>query len=200
MFIDESGDLGERGSRFLVLSCLLINDPKKLDKIIKKMRRYKFRKQLEGASEIKANKSSKEMRKHILLKLNEVENAEVCFIVLEKRKVESDYLKNNKDRLYNYVAGKLAKEIILDKVNVEVRIDRSKGKQLLRDDFDVYFLEKLKQGSSIRKIEIFHSFSHNWSGLQFADMLAWACFQKFEHDNSDYLDLLTLNREILYVW
>ena len=200
MYIDESGDLGERGSRFHVHSCLLVDDPKKLDRIIKNMRRYKFRKQLKDTQEIKANKSSDDLRNHVLLKLNEVEGAEVFFIVLEKKMVVSDYLKSNKNRLYNYVAGKLAMEIILDNVNVEVRIDKSKGKLLLRDDFDVYFQDKLKQGSNIRNIEVHHSFSHNWSGLQFADMLAWACFQKFEHDCPDYIDLLTMDIEVFYVW
>ncbi|MCK4649546.1 DUF3800 domain-containing protein [bacterium] len=200
MYIDESGDLGERGSKFLVLSCLLVDDPRKLDRIIKNMRRNKFRKPLKDAPEIKANKSSGALRKYMLLKLNEVKSAEIFFIVLEKRKIVSNYLKSNKNRLYNYVAGKLAREIILDNVNVEVRIDRSKGKQLLRDDFDVYFLDKLTKGSNIRKIDIHHSYSHNWAGLQFADMIAWACFQKFEHDISDFIDLITLDLEVFYVW
>ena len=200
MYIDESGDLGERGSKFLVLSCLLVDDPRKLDRIIKNMRRNKFRRPLKDAPEIKANKSSGALRKYMLLKLNEVESAEIFFIVLEKRKIVSNYLKSNKNRLYNYVAGKLAREIILDNVNVEVRIDRSKGKQLLRDDFDVYFLDKLTKGSNIRKIDIHHSYSHNWAGLQFADMIAWACFQKFEHDISDFIDLITLDLEVFYVW
>ena len=55
LFIDESGDLGMNGSRYLVLSCLIVSDEKPLGRIIKNARRHKFKKQLRKACEIKAN-------------------------------------------------------------------------------------------------------------------------------------------------
>ena len=64
IFIDESGDLG-LGSKYLVLACLIVSDDKPLRRIIKNARRYKFRKELAKACEIKANKSSPEVVKHI---------------------------------------------------------------------------------------------------------------------------------------
>lgn len=200
MYIDESGDLGEHGSKYLVLSALLVDSPAELDRIIKNMRRNKFKKELRKACEIKANKSSNDVRRHMLLKLNEVKDVRVFYIVLEKKKLYSEYLKNNKDRLYNYVAGKLAKNIILSEIDVEVRIDKSKGKQLLREDFNSHFLKNLTEKSSVRKATIYHSYSHSWSGLQFADMLAWACFQKFEHTNSEFVDLIKIEQEVYHVW
>jgi len=122
-----------RGSKYLVLAALVIQDYRPLDRIIKKMRRYKFRKELRKAREIKANKSSEAVRKHMLSALNRVPNARVFYIVLEKKKLYSEYLKDNKDKLYNYVAGRLAKNIILEDVELEIRIDKSKGKHLLRE-------------------------------------------------------------------
>ncbi|MCD4799254.1 MAG: DUF3800 domain-containing protein [Methanosarcinales archaeon] len=200
MYIDESGDLGMNGSKYLVLSALLVDNPLDLDRIIKNMRRNKFRKQLKKAHEIKANKSSDEIRRYMLDKLNEVKNATIFYIVLEKKKIFSAFLKNNTDKLYNYVAGKLGRYIILENIDVEIRIDKSKGKQLLRDDFDRYFLHNLKENSRCGKITISHSYSHSWSGIQFADILAWACFQKFEHNNSEYIDLINLEQEVYHVW
>jgi hypothetical protein len=200
IFIDESGDLGMRGSQYLVLAALFVEDYRPLDRIIKKMRRYKFRKELRKASEIKANKSSDAVRKHMLKKLNKVPNARVFYIVLEKKKLYSEYLKDNKDKLYNYVAGKLAKNIVLEDVELEIRIDKSKGKHLLREDFNRYFLQKLREGSNHMKVTIYHSYSHSWSGLQFADLLAWCCFQKFEHGNSEYIDSIVQEQEVYYVW
>lgn len=200
MYIDESGDLGMNGSKYLVLSALLVDNPLDLDRIIKNMRRNKFRKQLKKANEIKANKSSDEIRQYMLDKLNEVKNATIFYIVLEKKKIFSAFLKNNTDKLYNYVAGKLGRYIILENIDVEIRIDKSKGKQLLRDDFDRYFLRNLKENSRCGKITISHSYSHSWSGIQFADILAWACFQKFEHNNSKYIDLINLEQEVYHVW
>lgn len=200
MYIDESGDLGLHGSKYLVLSALLIDNSVYLDRIIKNMRRNKFKGQLKKAHEIKANKSSDEVRIYMLKKLNEIKGTKVFYIVLEKKKIFSEYLKNDKNRLYNYVAGKLAKQIILNEVDIEIRIDKSKGKQLLREDFDRYFSCSLKEKSSPRKITIYHSYSHSWAGLQFADMLAWACFQKFEHNDSEYIDLIDLEQEVYHVW
>jgi hypothetical protein len=200
IYIDESGDLGTGGSNYLVLSALLVNKPKELDRIIKNMRRNKFKKELKKASEIKANSSSDEVRRHMLLKLNETADTKIFYIVLEKKKLYSKYLRDNKHKLYNYVAGKLARQIILNDLDVEIKIDKSKGKQLLREDFNNHFLKNLNEKSKVRKATIEHSYSHSWSGLQFADMLAWACFQKFEHNNSEFVELLEIDQEVYLVW
>lgn len=200
VFVDESGDLGLRGSKYMVLAALTVQDCACLDRIIKNMRRNKFKKELKKASEIKANSSSEEIIRHMLKKLNDVKGAKVFYIVLEKKKILSEYLKNNKDKLYNYVAGKLAKNLIFGGPQIEIRIDRSKGKQLLQDDFNNYFLRNLNPKNQKNKPKIFHSHSHCWSGLQFADILAWACFQKFEHDNSEFVDLIKIEQEVYHVW
>lgn len=202
LYIDESGDLGlgKGSSNFLILSALLIDNPADLDRIIKRMRRNKFKKELKKAQEIRANKSSDAVRRHMISQLNLVKNVKVFYIVLEKKKLYSDYLKNNKNKLYNYVAGKLARNIVLTNIDVEIRIDKSKGKQLLREDFNGYFLNNLEDNCTSIKCKIEHSYSHSWSGLQFADMLAWACFQKFEHNDNSYVDLLKIQQEVYHVW
>jgi hypothetical protein len=201
MYIDESGDLGdsEGSSKFMVISALLVKDPAKLDRIIKNMRRNKFKKQLKKAIEITANNSSKNLIKHMLFELNKLNNSKVFHVILEKKKLNSDFLKANKHNQYNFIAGKLAKHIILEGVDVEVRIDKSKGKQLLQDDFNKYFEKNLRDKSSIYKIKIFHSYSHSWSGLQFADILAWSAFQKVCHNNSEFTDIIN-NQEAYYIW
>lgn len=198
LFIDESGDLGLNGSKHLVLACVETCEPEKLDRIIKNMRRHKFKKQLKNAQEIKASKSSSELIKHTILKFNELNNIKVHLIILEKGKIYSDFLKKDKHKLYNYISGKLANKIIINDFNVIVRIDKSKGKQILQEDFNKYFKIKLENNSLINNIKIYHSWSHSWSGLQFADVLAWACFQKFEYRNNCYLDLIDLDKREKY--
>lgn len=178
----------------------MIDEPHDLKRIIKNMRRHKFRKQLKKATEIRANKSSSEIIRYMIKKLNEVRGAKVFYIVLEKKKLFSKYLKKDKHKLYNYVAGKLARNIILNNVDIEIKIDKSKGKQLFQKDFNEYFERNLKEGCKIIKCKIEHSYSHSLSGLQFADILAWACFQKFEHNNNEYIDLLTIEQEVYHVW
>jgi hypothetical protein len=199
MFIDESGDLGSQ-SNYFVLAALTVKDPLPLDRIIKNMRRNKFKKQLKDAQEIKANSSSPELIKYMLTQLNGVTDAKVSYIILEKERCYSPYLLGDKHKLYNFVAGKLAERIILEDADLSVRIDKSKGKQILRDDFNKYFEKKINDKSTLRKIEIYHSYSHAWTGLQFADVLAWSKFQKVEHKNREFMDVLNIEKEVHSVW
>jgi len=202
MYIDESGDLGfdKKSSKFIVISALIVNDIKELDRIIKNMRRNKFKKQLKKMYELKAYELFNEIRIYMLKKLNYVSGAKVFHIVLEKKRVFSKYLKADKHKLYNFIAGKLAKNILMNDMDIEIKIDKSKGNILLRKDFDDYFKKRLGEGCDKMRCKIEHSYSHSWSGLQFADLLAWCCFQKYENEDSTYLELLKIEQEFYTVW
>ncbi len=159
------------------------------------MRRNKFKKELSKSNEIKANKSSIAVKIHLLKELNKIRNARIYCSVLNKSYINSQFLIDDKNKLYNYVAGNLAKQIKI-KGQLEVRIDKSKGKQLLRDEFDTYFKNKLELNCELQKIDLFHSYSHSWAGLQFADMLAWSYFQNFEHKNDTYVNLIKIESKV----
>lgn len=199
MFIDESGDLGTQ-SKYFVFAALTVKDPSLLDRIIKNMRRNKFKKELKNANEIKANSSSPALIKYALTQLNNVTDATVSYIILEKARCYSPFLLSDKHKLYNFAAGRLAEHTILEDADLLVRIDLSKGKQVLRDDFNNYFKMKLNENSTLREIEIYHSLSHAWNGLQFADLLAWSKFQKVEHKNNEFTDVLKIKKEVHHVW
>lgn len=202
MYIDESGDLGEKVgcSKYIVISALLVDNSAPLERIIKNMRRNKFKKELRFFTEIKANKLKEETIKYTLKQLNSIKSAQIFYMILEKRKLCSNFLKNDRHKCYNFVAGKLARNIILQGVDVEIRIDKSKGKQMLQEDFNQYFEKCLREKSKIYKVTIQHSYSHSWPGLQFADLLAWAAFQKVEHSNSEFIDILQISQEAYNVW
>ncbi len=202
IYIDESGDLGTRhnSSKFLVLAALEVRDFKELNRIIKNMRRNKFKKELRKANEIKANKSSSAVISYMLKKLNEISGVKVYYIVLDKSKLYSKYLKEEKHKLYNFIAGKLAKNLSRNNSNFEIKTDKSKGNLFLQEDFNEYFEKRLNEGSSNIKCKIEHSYSHAWSGLQFADILAWACFQKFEYGNEEYLNEIKIEQEVYQIW
>ena len=46
LIVDESGDLVKYGSKYFIILGILIKDEKELEKIIKNLRRNKFKKQL----------------------------------------------------------------------------------------------------------------------------------------------------------
>lgn len=204
MFIDESGDLGlefrKDSSKFLIISVLIIDEPKELKKIIKNMRRYSFRRKLKNAKEIKANKSSKLLKIHILEKLNSVKGAKVFYMILEKKKVNSDLFLNNKNVLYNYVASRLAKNILFDDTDFEIIIDKSKGTLFLQKEFNRVFKKMLRRDCNNLQCNIKHRYSHNFEGLQFADILAWSCFRKFEKNQEEYLNKLNIEQEFYQIW
>ncbi|MEG3224758.1 MAG: hypothetical protein BME94_04300 [Methanobacteriales archaeon Met13] len=66
LYIDESGDIGLKGSNYLVIVALKLSDFKPLDRIIKNIRRNKFKKELSNSNEIKANKSSTDLKINFL--------------------------------------------------------------------------------------------------------------------------------------
>jgi len=202
MYIDESGDLGfKKGSSgFIIISALVVENNKELDRIIKNMRRHKFKKNLSKMNELKTYELHDSIRVYMLKKLNYVTNVKVFHIILEKKKVFSTYLKRDKHKLYNFMAGKLAKNILMNDTNVEIKIDKSKGNIFLQKDFNSYFKNMLEQGNEGMRCKIDHSYSHSWAGLQFADLLAWCCFQKFERNDASYLEMLDIEQEFYTVW
>jgi hypothetical protein len=202
MYIDESGDLGEKegSSRNIIISALLIDNPSSLDRIIKNMRRNKFKRDLRVFPELKANKLKHDIIIYALKQLNAVKDAQVFHMILEKKKLRSNFLKNDKNKCYNFIAGKLARNILLQGVDMDIKIDKSKGKQMLQEDFNQYFKRRLREKSTLLKVTIQHSYSHSWAGLQFADLLAWSAFQKVEHNHPAFIDILEMQQEAYNVW
>ncbi|WP_337860158.1 DUF3800 domain-containing protein [Ferroplasma sp.] len=196
IYIDESGDLGlsSNSSNVIIISAIITDNPAQFDRIIKNARRNKFKKELRKAKEIKFNKSSLELKEYLISKLNETTGCYGVHCILDKSKLYSPYLKQKKDKLYNYIAGDLASLINLNSNNVEVRIDKSKGKYILRKDFNEYFKFKLKNGSKVGVVEIYHSNSENFSGIQMADVVAGAAYQKYNNNNANYIDIINLSK------
>ena len=111
----------------------------------------------------------------------------------------SEYLKGDKHKLYNFVCGHLA-SIGIDSKKLVIRIDRSKGKQNLIDDFNRYLELKFKDIKWNRELDVFHSWSHSWSGLQIADIVSWAVFNKFENNNDSYFKIIEKKTNLVHMW
>lgn len=200
VFIDESGDLGEKGSKYFIISALIINDEKPFKRLIKNMRRNKFKKELKKANELKATKSSVEVINYLLKQLLPIKFSATAVVML-KEKNYSTYLSEHKDKFYNFVSGKLARNLnVLQEKDLEIYIDKSKRKNELRTDFDQYFSRNLKEVGFCGNLKIKHSYSHSYDCLQIIDFISWAVFQKFEHNNENYLELIKTKLEIIQFW
>jgi hypothetical protein len=185
IFIDESGDLGEKGSKHMLLVAVIIDEKNKnkLEKVIKNIKRRKFKRELKKNTEIKTNLSSHELILYILNLLNDIE-LELEILVLNKKQIKK--FAKDKHKIYNKLTGILIENIKCD-TNLFIIIDRSKGKLSLQLDFNTYIMKKI---NSKHKIKILHDYSQNHIGLQIADIIAWSYFQKHEYENCKFTDII----------
>lgn len=204
VYIDESGDLGfhpEKSSTHLIVTALFVSDPLKLDRIIKNIRRNSFKKGVKNCLEIKGSKLNESLVKRLLIELNEIHDIKIIHIIAEKQSIQKLLFENNKHEFYNTIVGEIAKHIPFEKTELEIRIDKSKNKKDLRDEFNSYFIEIFNSHSSCKITEstIHHSDSKLWSGLQFADVLAWSEYQKIAFNKNEFISIIDESKQKEYI-
>jgi len=198
IFGDESGDLGFKGSKYFILSLIIFsneNEYKKLKYLFKKVRRHKFRKILKNKKEIKGYQSLDGLIYYIFKK-SEIINYEAYSIVFDKKKRNNRLLLKNHSQRYIYSKMlikllnniNLKNEFILILDRFILPIDEKKFKKTMVEEFR----------SEIHKFKVQHSNSEKWKGIQFADLIAWSCFQKIERNKAEYLEKLKNNHKIIY--
>ncbi|HME52561.1 MAG TPA: DUF3800 domain-containing protein [Candidatus Lokiarchaeia archaeon] len=190
IFVDESGDLGftKKSSRFFVMAALITFDKNQLVHIIKNMRRRFFKKELSSIFEIKANHSSESMKRHMINKLNTLSDARALFLILDKRKASKT---RSIHEIYKRMFSKLS-ELFESSQSIEIEIDRVFTKKIFERDFKKLFTIS-ENSNAIKRVN--QGLSHESAGLQFADLLAWVGFRKFEFKDAVLHDLLAIKKE-----
>lgn len=186
IFIDESGDLGKFGSRYFVIAALCTTNPEKIYHCIKKVRERKLKKKLNEVAELKGNNSNEAIRKAVLKGLIKCD-CEIHIITVDKTKVR-DYLFNNKNKLYNYIAGILFEHVQYNSKDFHLIIDKKDNKGILRKDFNDYIQNQKKRWNA--KIEIEHLESHRNRGLQAVDFVAWCINRKYNTDDDSFYKII----------
>lgn len=187
VFIDDSGDPGfkfDKGSsNFFVISAVIFDDSLEAEKMavaIKDLRRnLKFP---EDNFEFKFAHSSKEVREKFLSAVSKF-NFRIRFLIVDKRIIRSDELKNNKNSFYGYIIKTLLKYSNNSILEAKVKIDGS-GDRVFRKSFASYLKNGLNssQKKVIKKLELVDSKKNVL--IQLADMVAGAEFRYFEYANS----------------
>lgn len=184
VFIDESGDLGRYGYRYFTLACLITADTKRLNRIIKKVRQRKLKKNIKELMEVKAAKSDERIRRYVL---NEVKNTDcdIFLLVVDKNKVLSK-LFEAQNRLYNYLCSLLMKQINIAENRLVLTIDKKHTNTALRKDFDVYIRRRLLESKPGLNLEVYQKTSESSNELQVTDFIAWAVNRKFNNNDDSY--------------
>ena len=201
MYIDESGDLGKYGSRYFTIAAIIVDDPNKLSRIIKKLRQRKLKKKIRQLPEIKANNSTDIIRKYVLYKLKKID-CEIYAIVVNKSAIVN-YLFDVKDKLYNYLCGILVENVRKTDGGLTIIIDKKHTNTLVRNDFNKYIENKLKSGGIKLEIKIEHKFSYSSNELQVIDFVAWSINRKFNTDDDSYYRIIEekiANKDSMILW
>ena len=192
IFLDESGELGfkDSSSKYFVITLLSCDEGEiySLRRIIRKVRAKIIKKKLKRYPEIKGNNSTDRVREAVLNRFTKT-NSEIFVIILEKSKV-SEYLKNKKDRLYNYISNLILNECSLEDNHICLIVDNSKKNRSLREDFDSYIRKNLSQRNQPSKLIIKHENSQNEGCLQVLDFVSWSIFRNYEHKDPSFMSII----------
>lgn len=194
IFLDESGDLGfsEQSSHWFVLTVVLTNNHRRIEKCVKKIHRG-LNKKYKKIKELHAYHSDAITKKRALRLLLEVDDLQIYCIILNKKKVYID-LRNQKNYLYNYTANILldrihSKGIIKNNNKALIYIDQRETNKFLKKNFENYLSNNLaKRGNSNFEIKI--KASHTEKCLQAVDFISWAIFRKYERGDYEYYEII----------
>jgi hypothetical protein len=191
VYVDESGDLGftEKSSRYYVIATAEVSNPLIAERVIKRVRK-KLKKKEKSISEFKFSRSDEKIRNFVL---KEAVKAEMNFsaIVLDKKMVYQ-YLKDKKDVLHNYLTGFLAESLSYyeDETDFRIVVDKFIMRKEKRDEFNSYLHRRLQNFCKAKIFEVIHESSEQHAGLQIADFVAGAVFQKYERQKEDYYSII----------
>lgn len=187
VFIDDSGDAGfkiEKGSSpFFIIACIIFKD--ELEALKASVRIKELRRELgfPDKVEFKFHKSQRLIRERFLQAVNPFEFQIRC-IVIEKSKIISDELKNNKNSFYSYAIKLVLQHSNNDILNAKVRIDGS-GDRIFRKSFLTYLRKQLnsKQKIIMKNCKLVNSSSDDL--IQLADMVAGSIRRFYDFDKTD---------------
>lgn len=188
VYIDESGDLGKYGSKYFAVAAVLVDQPKILSRIMKRLRERKLKKKLRQLPEIKANNSNRMIREYVLNQVR-VANCDIYAIVVEKSKI-FDYLYQVKNKLYNYLCGKLMDHLNVESGKLMITVDKKHTNTLFRADFDNYIKRKRATLPKSSNIEINHAPSYSKNELQVVDFVVWSINRKFNSIDDSYFKII----------
>ncbi|MCL5435191.1 MAG: DUF3800 domain-containing protein [Patescibacteria group bacterium] len=187
VFIDDSGDPGfnfEKGStEIFVISCIVFEDELEAEKAgvsIKELRRVlKFPDDVE----FKFNKSSRKTREAFLNSINKFD-FKIRSLVINKKLIKSDKLKNDKNSFYSYAIKMLLQNSGGSILNAKVRIDGS-GDRIFRRSFTTYLRKQLntKQRKIMKNCKLVDS--KNNGLIQMVDMIAGSIKRSYDESKTD---------------
>lgn len=197
VFADESGDLGFRkgSSRWFVFTLALVNDHRRVQKIVNKVRK-ELRKKQKNIGELHANREKKSTRKKILLELSKLDDLQIISVILDKEKVFVSQ-KEQVNLLYNHVANVLIERLValysvseLGSGDLHICLDRQYTSKTLQGKFESYLRNSIKDKTDNLNFDLSFKTSHHEKCIQAVDFISWAIFRKYTMNENEYYDII----------
>ena len=203
IFIDDSGDPGfkiDRGSSTtFVICCIIFDDELEAERTAVRIKELRRELKKSDRFEFKFNKSSKGYRIKFLETIKSFK-FRVRAIVMPKRVIHSDELRNSKTSFYNYTIKLVLKNSGGTLKNARIRLDGHGNRMFRReltsylrrslDSVDRGMIENLRFRSSDKDVLI-----------QLADMVAGSINKKYQNEKTDkdiYWDMIKSRCEDLW--
>lgn len=125
--------------------------------------------------------------------ISELEDVRIMTIILNKDKVYVD-LRSQKNYLYNYTANLLLeklhnKKLIDSNEVIDLVVDRKDTKKSIRENFINYLTKSMKSRRDGDFKVALHA-SYESKALQAVDFISWSIFQKYEHGDFEYYEII----------
>jgi len=198
VYLDESGDLwfdfeNKSPSDFFTITIVIIKGiqtnkslKKEIEIVIK--RKLNTKKSKRYVSEIKWSRTNISIKKYLYKRIKNYD-FDVYSITFNKRNVKESLIKN-KSRLYNYFVRLLIDQVDLSSVEnrLTIVLDKSKNKEQIKDCND-YLIRNIESKVSLDvEVDILHEDSTVIKQLQLADIFCYWFFEKYNKNNTDWLD------------
>ncbi len=190
VFIDESGDagfkFGKGSSLYFIISAVVFEDFLEAEKTAIAIKQLKRNLKFSDDFEFKFNKDSQKVKESFLKAVKEFD-FNIRYLIIDKRKIRSDELKNNKNSFYSYAIRMLLKYSNDKILNASIKIDGS-GDRIFKKNFSVYLRKSLNSSEKriIKNLRFVDSKENVL--IQLSDMVAGSERRFFEFKNikTDY--------------
>jgi hypothetical protein len=201
VFIDDSGDPGfklDKGSSsHFVIACVIFDDVLDAEEIALIMKKYRRELGWPDDREFKFNKTKKSLINELLIRISS-SNFRIRAISIDKSKIFSSSLKQNKDSFYNYAI----KEVLAKTTNLndaDIRLDGHSGREYKKSAITYLRREVNSSSKKISKVRFVNSHTNNL--IQLADLVAGSILRSNQLEKTDskiYINLLKARVEDIW--
>jgi hypothetical protein len=194
VYLDESGDMGfsPSSSRHLVVAGVASAESFRFRRLVRETRR-RFGSEARRWSELKFNRSSNNLRVHLLKGIADADSLIVWTGI--SKQGSQDKLRSSREELVHSMFAEIASEASrrLRSRHMDLVVDRRMNKEMERMEFDSVLKAAIlaKHGGYFPPmVRVRHVDSFNSYGLQLADHVAGAVFRMLEFKDDSFLRLI----------